>query len=260
MNRAERRALAKQIAKGGVPIQEQPPEPKVITLGYCYSELNGVAGAWHSSILKLYAAGARAGYAFRECPVETGPFLSSARNMILSRSLEYEDDYLLMTDTDTVFQPQDVSLLLEADAAIAGAHYLTAAAGEPPRAVALVEVDSEAAVGEKTYEPVDLPELPTPPYAEEFEDTKDYEPAVMAYMAELAEPEYAPRKVAAVGCGLMLIRRDVMVAMAEEFDNPFEYVGNVGEDVTFCLRAAHLGFDTVLVPQARIGHLKMVVL
>jgi len=232
-----------------------PPEPsKILTLGYCYSAHFGVAGLWHRSVVQLLAAGSRAGLAFREMPAETGPFLSRSRNHILAKHLEYGDDYLLMTDTDTVFTPEDVGLLLESDAAIAGALYYAAAPdGGPPWATALVE-DGEV------FNPIVLPELPSFPVPGEFEDTKDFEAAVGMHLQELQQPEYQPQKVASVGMGLTLIKHEVCEAMAEAFPNPFEYVGDTGEDITFCHRAADLGFDTILVPQARIGHIKQMII
>ena len=257
-NREQRRA-AHAAAKRGAKILDPAPQPKVITLGYCYSERIGVAGLWHQSVVQLLAAGSRAGWAFREMPAETGPFLSRSRNHILERHLQHGDDYLLMTDTDTVFSPEDVGLLLEADAAIAGALYYAAAPdGGPSWATALVEGNDGITV------PITLPELPAFPRVTDFDGddggAADYEAAVAMHLQEIREPEFQPQKVKSVGCGLMLIKREVCEAMAKAHENPFEYVGATGEDITFCHRAADLGFDTILVPQARIGHLKTAII
>jgi hypothetical protein len=253
-NREERRA-AHAAAKRGAKILDPAPQPKIITLGYCYSAAFGVAGLWHRSMVQLLAAGSRAGLAFREMPAETGPFLSRSRNHILERHVEHGDDYLLMTDTDTIFTPEDVGLLLEADAAIAGALYYAAAPdGGPPWATALVE-DSPG-----HFSPVVLPELPSFPSPSEFEDTQDFEAAVAMHLQAIREPEFQPQTVASVGMGLTLIKGEVAAAMEMTFEHPFEYVGDTGEDITFCHRAASIGFDTVLVPQARIGHIKQVII
>lgn len=256
-------------------LRAQKARPKVITLGYCYSGAFGVAGMWHQSVVKFLATAGHMGFGVREMPSETGPFLSRARNHILERHLEYGDDYLLFSDTDTIFRPEDVGLLLEADAAIAGALYYAAAADQPLWATALVE-DEE--LGGDAMKPIVLPELPKAPKRADFErlQAEDAEAAalghdlmlteegwrgmVAAYQAELEAPEYQPQVVKAVGTGMMLIKHEVAVAMREEFEHPFEYVGDTGEDVIFCLRAAELGFETVLVPQARIGHLKGVII
>jgi hypothetical protein len=215
---------------------------KTVTLGYCYPQFGDVAGQWHQSVLKLLVSANGSGYGFREVPVETGPFLSKARNLILQRSLEYGDDYVLMSDTDTVFQPEDVGLLLDADAAIAGALYYAAASDQTSWATALVEGEGGQ------LDPLVLPELPEPP------DEDDAE-AQARYVAEYTEATKV-RPVTAVGCGLMLIKAEVVQVMLEQFEHPFEYVGDVGEDIIFCRRAAELGYETVVVPRARIGHLK----
>ena len=259
-NREQRRA-AHAAAKAGQRRSPEPPKPKVITIGYCYSERFGVAGQWHRSVVALLAAGSRAGLAFREIPGEGGPFLSRTRNHILEKHLGFGDDYLLMTDTDTIFSPEDVGLLLEADAAIAGALYYAAAPdGGPPWATALVEDEPGH------FAPIVLPELPVAPDPAEFvpgergDALLEYEAAVGMFLQELKEAEFQPQKVASVGMGLTLIKREVCEAMAAAHEDPFEYVGHTGEDITFCHRAADLGFDTILVPQARIGHLKAVVI
>lgn len=252
-NRAERR---RRPGKGVILDRDKPlgpSKPKVISIGYCYSEKGGVAGRWHQSVVKLLASVSAAGFACRELPMETGPFLTQARNKILQRHLEFGDEYMLFTDTDIIFTPEDVGLLLAADAAIAGAHYLTAASGQQPWATALVE-------GESGLEPVTLPELSPQPIGavegmtpeQKARCDEEMSKWIAEYMAKTQ-----PMKVAAVGFGLMLIKHEVVVAMAEKYDNPIEYVGNTGEDIVFCQRAAELGFETMLVPQARVGHLKV---
>lgn len=247
-NRAERRHRG---SKGVILDRDKPGpvvKPKTISLGYTYSERIGVSGRWHQSVIRFLASVSAAGYAARELPVETGPFLSQARNKILQRHLEFGDDYMLFTDTDIVFTPEDVGLLLAADAAIAGAHYLTAASGQQPWATALVE-------GDDGLEPVALPEIPPQPEKDEAGQVDEEE--MGKWIGEYVSLTQ-PRKVAAVGCGLMLIKHEVVVAMAEGYVHPFEYLGNTGEDIVFCQRAADLGFDTMLVPQAHVGHLKVV--
>ncbi len=220
----------------------------MLTLGYCYEYMGDVAGAWHQSVLKLLMHASGHGFGVREVPVETGPFLSKARNQILRRSQEHGDDYVLFSDTDTIFAPSDVDLLVEADAAIAGALYFAAASDQPPWATALVE-------GDDGLESITLPEPPPFPEFPENASPEDYANALIEYRV-WEDENLAPRPVAAVGCGLMLVRADVRDAMLEAYDHPFEYVGDVGEDVIFCQRAAELGHQTILVPRARIGHIK----
>ena len=289
MNRAERRAAAQsfaqqladpqaqraqgdpKIAQGFVDLAERANRPKTITLGYCAGDK--VHTAWHRALLRTAVQSQQFGFMVRPRDVEAGPNLAPARNMLLKSFLETEDEYFLMVDTDIAFAPQDVAMLLAADAAIAGALYFTAALGSEPWPTALVEGDQETdSVGESpNYVPVTLP---TPP-----EDLKlpgdpdtgmafDQSPEAAAklqqenqarteqWLATLA----LPIPVAGVGFGLMLIKREVVEKMFEWYPRPVEYADGNGEDLTFCLRAAELGFETVVVPAARVGHLKTVML
>ena len=274
MNRADRRATARnisrQLAAGAVdlkaPTAEAPKRPETITLGYCWSEERGVSGFWHGSVLRLLQAFAGR-YGFREVPIEAGPFVSRARNLIVERFLSTEDEYLLFTDTDVVFHPEDLDLLLAADASIAGALYFNAATGMAPWCTALVPEmqttgDEEVPTGD--YVPLELPILPEPPVPP-GEDAGEgavqaYADLVATYQGLLDGPDYQPRVVSGVGMGLTLIKRQVVEAVRSTYKRPFEFVDDMGEDLVFCLRAAEMGFETVVVPHARVGHVKRTVL
>ena len=54
---------------------------------------------------------------------ESGPLISRARNMVCEAFLESTATHLLFSDTDIVFQPNDVRFLLEARKPIVGALY-----------------------------------------------------------------------------------------------------------------------------------------
>lgn len=161
---------------------------------------------------------------------EGGPLISRARNMICEQFLETEADYLLMTDTDTVFGAEDVRLLLEARKPIVGALYFGILGGNP----------------QSTF-PVAL----------------TYQSGVLQSLDKVPDKH---TKVDAVGMGLTLIRRDVIAGLqpSSALNHPFaEKVYNGrhhGEDAVFCLEAKKLGFETWLQPKARIGHIKEVIL
>jgi len=279
LNRAETRALgrdiAKQIAAGGVDLAPAAQRRVPIFLGYCAGAT--VHTAWVSSLLACAARSPALGLALRPRLCESGPMIQKARNLLLRAFLETEDEYLLFVDTDIVFSAEDIKLLLEADAPIAGALYFTAATGMEPWPVALERRDEEAEPGVEVSDgksdtrapglvPITLPEPPEDLLAGKLrEDATAEEVAAAdaqdAKLLEWLETETQPRRVDAVGAGLMLVRRDVAAALAEAHDGrPFAYVDDIGEDVTFCLRAAELGFETILVPAARVGHVKAVVL
>jgi hypothetical protein len=237
-----------------------------IALGYCWNEARGVSGFWHQSVLRLLASDLAH---FRPIGVEAGPAVHMARNQITRTFLGNEgDDYLLFTDTDMVFDAEDVKLLLEADASIAGATYYNAATGEAPWCTALVgdgEMPDGAAVG---YVPWVPPDAPPPPDRVMIDPDQEETPenlqavadanaaAVAEYIQALEDPKYGPTEVAAVGMGLTLIRRDVLEDVSKIYNYPFEFEGRRGEDLVFCLRAAEFDHKTVVVPKARVAHIK----
>lgn len=166
---------------------------------------------------------------------EGGPLISRARNIILERFLETEAEYLLCTDTDTVFEARDVQFLLEAGKPIVGALYYGILGGNP----------------NSTF------------------------PVALTYQGGILQSlDQAPSsltRVDAVGMGLTLIRREVVEALepSSELNKPFAEAvyeqpdgtfRHHGEDAVFCLEAIKHGFETWLEPKARIGHRKTVVL
>lgn len=243
MNREQRRAaereIKRQTAKGGVALEAlKQQQLDVPHLFLAYVQPGIVHEMWMMSVLGLIARSPGV-YAIRPAGVQSGPLLSRARNLLVQSFLETDDQYLLFTDTDMVFKFEDVELLVAADAPIAGALYYSVAAGvdSGPWCTALVASEEDP----DTYVPLTLPG----PDAEE----------------EL--PIADTIRVAGVGMGLTLIKREVIEALAPvkrlwpfaETDEERGY----GEDITFCLRAAELGYETVVVPQARVGHIKEIV-
>lgn len=269
MNREQRRAAgrAEKRNKGAVDLKARPEALPVVAVGYCWNEARGVSGFWHQSMLKMIS-GLGGKVRFREIPVESGPRLDNARSVIVDSFLRNEDDFLLMVDTDMVFDPTDVEMLLGADAPVAGALYFNAATGESPSSTALVQEDNS---GESyiPWVPPEMPALPsgspTPETHEDGTETAEeassrYAAALGEYFAALESDEYKPQVVAAVGMGLTLIRREVLVAVKEFHQRVFEFEGDRGEDLVFCLRAAEAGFETKVVPLAHVGHIKQVVI
>ena len=247
LNREQRRAaereLKRQTARGGVPLAT--PEQRVPHLFLAYVQPGIVHEMWMMSVLGLISRSPGI-YAIRPAGVQSGPLLARARNLLVQSFLETDDEYLLFTDTDMVFKFEDVELLVAADAPIAGALYYSVAAGvdSGPWCTALVASSEDP----DTYVPLELPEPSAP---ENFQGTRPVD-----------EP-LEPMEVAAVGMGLTLIRREVIEALAPvkrlwPFAETNEDRG-YGEDVTFCLRAAEAGFKSVVVPQARVGHIKEIV-
>jgi hypothetical protein len=230
LNREQRRQAERDMKRllgaGAVDLAAAAAQVKRISLAYVHPGL--VHELWMMSVLNFIAR-SPGKYAIRPMGVESGPLLARARNTLVGAFLDAGDDYLLFTDTDVVFNFADVELLVQADVPIAGALYFSAApssAGEP-------WCTALEAVGDEGFKP--LQDIPS-----------------------------EPRTVDAVGMGLTLIRRDVLEALAPvkklwPFAETDEERG-FGEDVTFCLRAKEAGFETTLVPAARVGHIKETIL
>jgi len=217
------------------------PLPKIF-LGYCYPRSPGlVHEKWAmGSVLRLFA-GAQGKCLIMPVGCGSGPLLSRARNSLVQQFLEGECDYFLWTDTDIEFEYEDLSILMRADKDIAGSVYLALdGKGEP--VVAHLQEDPREA---NRYRDVPLSDC--------FRD--DYRPK-------------EPFVVAGLGCGFTLIKRKVLVDLAESHGGtarlwPYAETGEeegFGEDLTFGLRAKELGFESWLVPESRVGHIKEIVL
>lgn len=232
MNRAERRDAVKR----GTPML-QPH--KTVFLGYVRPRFPGLIHArWHDSLLALIAHSSGL-FGIRPIAMESGPLLSRARNRLLEYFLEETtDEYFLWTDTDTIFNVEDLKALLDAQLPICGALYFTLDQDEQIVCAHLDE-DSEDA---GSYRDVKLERLLNP------EGDGPAEPFV----------------VSGLGMGFTLIKREVVESLAPikklwpyaETDVDKGY----GEDLTFCLRAKEKGFDSWLVPAVKVGHIKEIVI
>jgi len=80
---------------------------------------------------------------------------------------------------------------------------------------------------------------------------------------EVIKDRKEPFPVAFTGMAFMLIKRGVLETFDFPWIEPYFYkVGNLrlmsGEDVSFCKKAQRLGFDVLIDPGVRVGHLKEV--
>ena len=59
------------------------------------------------------------------------------------------------------------------------------------------------------------------------------------------------------GCGMAfcLIKVDVLKAVKEKYGSCFSYLGNFGEDISFCIKAVSLGYKLYCDGSFRIGHI-----
>jgi hypothetical protein len=277
VNRAQRRQATKEFQAqlqngslaGAVDLANVPQAPKRITLGYLVDEV--VKVQFLRSVMATASQSQSLGFMIRPRDVEVTVERSRALNLLLKSFLQTEDEFLLVADTNVAFAPQDVAMLIAADAAIAGALYFTAATGQESWPTAWVERDIEPE-GDGTANPAadygPVP-LPTPPedltrpdpaaFAADDDGAAAFQAADAEYQSVLADWATTlaqPIPVDGVGFGLVLIKREVVARMVEAFEWPFEAIRDRREDLTFCLRAAVLSFQTVVVPAARVGHMR----
>lgn len=275
MNRVQRRQAVKEFQAqlkngslaGAVDLANRPQDPKAVTLGYLSD--GTVTAAFLRSVMATAARSQSMGFMIRPRDVEVGSERPRALNLLLKSFLQTEDDYLLFADTDIAFAPQDVAMLISTEAAIAGALYFTAATGQESWPTAWVHRSTDPEGGGTTnpaadYGPVTLPTPPEdllPAYeVTEGMSTEDKAEADRREqeMAAWAETLSQPIPVDGVGFGLALVSRECAAAMADSFQWPFEAIQDRREDLVFCLRAGALGFQTVVLPSARVGRMTQV--
>ena len=227
--------------------QAAAQQPQVVSIAYVADPDKGLPMEFHRSIMRtLQALVGR--YGIRELPTERTFDEAADLTRIVDAFLGTNDDFLLLVDTDIVFGPEDVALLLTAGQPIAGALSFVAATGQEPRCTALVEV------GEAQYGVPDLPALPEIPVLEDDANDEDKGTAVAAYINELEK--VVPVKVSTPGSGLLLVTHEAVAAVRSTYAQPFERESeNRGPDLVFCERAADAGFDSYLVPRAAIGRI-----
>jgi 2-polyprenyl-3-methyl-5-hydroxy-6-metoxy-1,4-benzoquinol methylase len=144
---------------------------------------------------------------------------ASARNNIAKRFLDSEAEYLLWIDSDTLWKPQDIALLMEtldngADVAT-GIQFSCSEHNMP----LIRYIDAKKGV---TYPVIDIPT-----------DGKPFE-------------------IGACGFGFVLMKREVV----EKVKHPrFEFKSGFSEDIYFCLMALQQGFKIMADPRVMVGHI-----
>lgn len=167
-----------------------------------------------------------------ECEVNTclavSSNVTSVRNLAVGRQIFHgvNYDFCMWIDSDTIFEPQDVQLLLDADKDIISG---------------LVPIDTKANVGVGWFKP----------------------DGFLGYLNQQNIPADVPFEVGFAGFAFLLIRRGVFEKMGYP---PFtmlsvDWEGKAivyGEDVQWCLRAKELGYGIWAHPKVMLGHQKMI--
>lgn len=226
---------------------EEHPGPLVpergtgrVVLAWCHG--GQVEGAWAMSLAGLVNYDAHGPQRIcRFIGVESSPRVPQTRNLMVRQFLADEDqpEWLLMTDTDMVFPPDAAEALVETaehvGAGVAGALCFAGGRGSPPYPTIYVVSESEPTVV--------------------VDRVVDY-------------PRDGIVSCDATGAGFLLIHRDVLETMEEIFGrkwapDPWFLQGlgsldgaEIGEDISFCLRARHLGWKVIVHTSIEVGHVK----
>lgn len=221
--------------------QHSEQMPTNTAIGYCH---NGtIHDGFHKSLLGLLFYEMQQGRLFTLIDAK-GAYIAKSRNLMVRKFLSTECEWLLSLDNDMQFEPTLLESLMDFARAylpdgglvrIAAALYLNYIAGQ----------DASPCSTWLTHRDDGLLQ------------THDY------------SKRNGPETVASVGMGGTLIHRSVLEAMRDKYEptDDWPWFGHdlhnghrVGEDVSFCLRAASVGFQSWGVPSLTMGHIKTHVL
>lgn len=206
-----------------------------------------VVALFHQAIVQMLVAD-RAddrGYIADVISAISSPRIASTRNMLVAAFLCHPANptWLLMLDADMTFDRDLIPRLLEAadptERPIVSGLYFGGQVNGKQRAHAYVLSDSE---GPASFNPIEGIHAPG-----------EWGPVV---------------KVHAVGAGCLLMHRDALLTIGQEFrETSFPWFvegagggAEYGEDISFCLRAMHVGVPIHVHTGVVCGHVKMGVL
>ena len=157
-----------------------------------------------------------------------GSLIYDSRNKLAGYAVEMEADYVLWLDSDMVFRPDLLEhmrkVIDENDIDILTGLYFKRGYPFKPVLFSKLELNEKNECIFEDYE--GIPEGIT--------------------------------EVAGCGFGCVLMKADVLFDMAskqEDIGMWFTPMGNVGEDVAFCIRARDLGYKIYCDPSAHLGHM-----
>lgn len=175
-----------------------------------------------------------------------GPYLDTERNACVEWFINNcVSDYLLFIDSDMSPRPEQayelVRIAITNDLQLIGGTYYNALDGVISPLAYLWRHDDT--LGQRNLKPIPQ--------------------AALESMAELTDHA----AVDAMGTGMMLIHRSVFDAFSQVYDKPTPWFAELdidgiqmGEDFTFCVRAAAIGIQPYIAPRIIIDHYKTCVL
>lgn len=199
----------------------------MITIGYVHP--GELTHKTHMSIVRMHNL-----EGIHEIAVQSGPLISRARNDVMGAFVNGlpDSDHLLFVDTDVDFYPNDVAKLLADDLPIvSGLVVRMHADGHTGPIVKVKRIDGGKGLTDLEWKDI---------------------------------PKSGILPVIGVGMAFVLIRREVCEALWEAKQDkllwPFEELEEegvvYGEDITMCMRARALGFQSYIDVDCPIGHIK----
>lgn len=160
-----------------------------------------------------------------DCAVSfmVGSLIYDSRNSLVRQALEIEADYILWLDSDMLFNP-DLMVRLRADLD-EGRDIVT---GVYHRRVA-------------PYSPILFKSLTPCEGGVKWEGFDDH-------------PKDELFRIAGCGFGGVMMKTDVIFDIGAKYGTWFNPINNVGEDLSFCMRATELGYDIWCDPKVKLGH------
>lgn len=153
---------------------------------------------------------------------EVGSLIYEARNRLAKKAINMGADYTMWFDSDMIFEPDTMLKLLEHDAPIVSGLYFRR---NPP------------------FTPVIFDKC----------DVKNREWSDLPLPKETA-------KCGGIGFGCVLIKTQVLFDVACKFATWFEPINGFGEDLAFSCRARECGYDILIDPDVKCGHVGHVVI
>lgn len=160
-----------------------------------------------------------------ECAIafQMSSLIYMARNELAMKAIQMGADYIFWLDSDMVFEPDLMTRMFktleEKSADFVSGLYFKRFPPYEPVAYSKFDIVNDEIVTEK------MTEVPT----------------------EITS-------VGGVGFGCVLMSTAMALAVFNEYNTMFAPIGNVGEDIAFCYRAKTLGYDILLDPSIRCGH------
>lgn len=164
-------------------------------------------------------------YRVGDCSVafQVGSLIYTSRNHLAGIAIEQQYDYVMWFDSDMVFRPDTLQRMveeLERDNLdiLTGLYFRRVYPFKPVLFSKLVPIEK----GWEWEEPTEIPDKP-------FE-------------------------LAGCGFGCVLMKTEVLMDVQAKFNDMFGPLNNIGEDLSFCWRAAQCGYKVVCDPSIVLGH------